>query len=155
VPMYAPLGTYDYIAYCGDYPNSICDSAKFQFTVVAPGASPGPTPDEGISDGWVLEGGWEANEAPAEIAADFILLDAYPNPFNAITTNSYELPRAAQVKIEIYNLAGQKVETLVDDLMDAGHHQVAWDGSQYSTGIYFYKLTAGDRILAKRMTLLK
>ena len=155
VPMYAPLGTYDYIAYCGDYPNGICDSAKFQFTVVPPGASPVPTPGEENSDDWVSEGGWETNEVSAEIPKDFILLDAYPNPFNAVTTINYELPSAAQVKIEIYNLAGQKVETLVDGLVSAGRHQVAWDASRYSSGIYFYQVTAGENVLAKRMTLLK
>jgi len=155
VPMYAPLGTYDYIAYCGDYPNSICDSAKFQFTVVPPLGSPQPMPGEGISGEWVLEGGWEAKETSAEIPADFILLDAYPNPFNAVTTINYQLPQTALVRIEIYNLAGQKVETLVDGPVSTGHHQVAWDASTYSSGIYFYKLTASEKVFTRRMTLLK
>jgi hypothetical protein len=50
---------------------------------------------------------------------------------------------------------GQKVVTLINNKMNAGHHSINWDASNYSSGIYFYKLTAGDKSITKRMTLLK
>lgn len=87
-------------------------------------------------------------------------LHQYPNPFNSVTTISYDLPAACDVSLKIYNLAGQLVEILVDGPMGAGHHIVDWDASLagqavYSSGIYFYKLTIGKEIFTKRMTLLK
>jgi len=155
VPMYAPLGEYEYIAYCDDYPFGICDSAKFQFTVVPPLGSPQPMPGEGISGNWVLEGGWEGNEAPAESPADFILLDAYPNPFNATTSITYAVPVETAVNLSVYNMMGQKVVTLVDGTVGAGVHEATWDAADNASGIYFYKLTAGNQVFTKRMTLLK
>jgi hypothetical protein len=89
------------------------------------------------------------------IPSDILLLQNYPNPFNSSTEIIFSIPSPMTVKLEIYNLMGQKVATLVDGRMDAGRHSVKWDASLYSSGVYFYKLTAGDKIITKRMTLLK
>jgi hypothetical protein len=78
-----------------------------------------------------------------------------PNPFNAQTTFSYQLPVDDYVKLEIFNLRGQKVAAPVDGRITAGSHQISWDASDYCSGIYFYKLTAGERVFTRRMTLLK
>ncbi|PJA28006.1 MAG: hypothetical protein CO189_05465 [candidate division Zixibacteria bacterium CG_4_9_14_3_um_filter_46_8] len=144
VPNYAPPGTYTYVAYCGDHNTNKCDSFSFPFTVT------GARIDSG-ADEWTLEGGWNNATVPAE----YELVGSYPNPFNASTTIEYQLPYDSNVKLEIFNLRGQKVATLVDANISAGNHQVTWDASQYSSGIYFYRLVVGEKTFAQRMTLLK
>ena len=84
-----------------------------------------------------------------------ILSQNYPNPFNAMTTITYMLERPSNVELDIYNIMGQKVATLVNGNVEAGSHTVIWDAGNYSSGIYFYKLTAGNKVFTKRMALLK
>ncbi|MCP4580814.1 MAG: T9SS type A sorting domain-containing protein [candidate division Zixibacteria bacterium] len=79
----------------------------------------------------------------------------YPNPFNASTTVSFEIAHTGDVNLSIYNLMGQKVETLVEGNLNAGYYNITWNASEYSSGIYFYKLTTNTKTLTKRMTLLK
>lgn len=144
IPGFAPQGTYIYIAYCGNYPDDPCDSASFGFTVS------GGRVDNGSSE-WLLEGGFSASAGqPADV-----LVGAYPNPFNAAVTINYTLPVESNVNLEIYNLLGRKVETLVNNVLPAGSYSSQWDASGYASGIYYYKLAAGDEVFAKRMTLLK
>jgi hypothetical protein len=144
VPYYAPYGDYDYLSYCGAYPNFIEDSASFGFSVVAPA---GRGPNEWILSGWFDTG----NEVPGRTA----LLNNCPDPFNAVTTISFDLQRPGNVRLEVYNLMGQRVATLVDGRIGAGQHEVRWDASPYSSGIYFYRLTTSDGTFARRMALLK
>ncbi len=79
----------------------------------------------------------------------------YPNPFNPVTTISFSLPRSSHVTLKIYNALGNEVATLVDRNEFAGYHSVMWDASEYSSGIYFYQLTAGSNAETKRLMLLK
>ncbi|MCP4633186.1 MAG: T9SS type A sorting domain-containing protein [candidate division Zixibacteria bacterium] len=83
------------------------------------------------------------------------LMHNYPNPFNATTNITINLRQNSDVGLTIYNLRGQEVETLINGKLSTGHHYITWDASQYSSGIYFYKLSSGDKVFAKRMTLLK
>ncbi len=144
VPNFAPSGTYIYRAYCGDRPNDKCDSASFPFTVTGNRLESG-------ADEWYMEGGFFEECIPAE----YSLIGSYPNPFNASATITYQLPEAGDVTIEIFNLRGQKVATLVKGYMDAGVHNNVWDASEQASGVYFYRLTAGDRSFTQRMTLLR
>jgi parallel beta-helix repeat protein len=89
------------------------------------------------------------------IPRQFLLLQNYPNPFNASTVIEYQVPVHGHVKLEIYNLFGQKVATLVDSKQQAGYRTVLWDASRVSSGLYFYKLTAGDFSETRRMMLVK
>ncbi|MBN1212508.1 MAG: T9SS type A sorting domain-containing protein [candidate division Zixibacteria bacterium] len=94
------------------------------------------------------------------VPGGFQLYDNYPNPFNPNTIISYDLPDAAYVKLEIFNLLGRKVATLVDGVQEAGHKQVEWrstddSGRKVSSGIYLYRLTAGDFAQSRKMILLK
>ncbi|MDI6765472.1 MAG: YCF48-related protein [Bacteroidota bacterium] len=78
----------------------------------------------------------------------FSLNQNYPNPFNPSTLIKYQLPQSNRVEIKIYNIFGQEVKKLVDELQEAGYYEVLWDGSdnfgsQVSSSVYFYKLTAG------------
>lgn len=79
----------------------------------------------------------------------------YPNPFNPATNISFEIPRTMEVEIEVFNLLGQHVSTLVRSRMRAGYHEVPFDAGALSSGIYFYRLKAGDVIKTGKMTLLK
>jgi hypothetical protein len=85
----------------------------------------------------------------------YSLAQNFPNPFNARTTISFALPQQSDVKIEVYNLLGQKTATLAEGLLPAGNHTVTWDASDVASGVYYYKLTAGDYTSVKMMTLLK
>jgi len=79
----------------------------------------------------------------------------HPNPFNASTTIHYQLPVDAHIKLEVYNTLGERVATLVDESQQAGYKSVIWDASAVSSGLYFYKLTAGDFTETRRMMLVK
>jgi hypothetical protein len=90
----------------------------------------------------------------------FTLYPNYPNPFNPQTNISFALPADSRVSLRIYNLAGQLVKTLSDENLPAGTHTVHWDGTNISgervaSGIYFYKLTAGNYSQARKMCLVK
>lgn len=91
---------------------------------------------------------------------EFSLHQNYPNPFNPETTISYFLPERAKVRIEIFNSLGRLVRILVDEEQSPGARQVAWDGksdpgAMMPSGVYFFKLSADDRIQTRRMVLLK
>lgn len=79
----------------------------------------------------------------------------YPNPFNPMTTISYTIPEASHVSLEILNILGQRVETLVDEQQAAGEHSVQWNAGQYATGVYFYRFTVGTETKTKKMLLIK
>ena len=89
------------------------------------------------------------------IPEDFLLSQSYPNPFNAGVTIEFSVPTSEDIRLEVFNLLGQSVETLIDSRLDAGTHRISWNAGEQSSGIYFYKLTAGDFEETKRMTLLK
>lgn len=91
-----------------------------------------------------------------EVPDVFALNQNYPNPFNPSTEISFDLPTASHVELTIYNILGQKVETLIDGQMEAKRgHTVTWDASPYSSGVYFYRISAKDFTETKKMLMLK
>ncbi|MBO6620982.1 MAG: T9SS type A sorting domain-containing protein [Balneola sp.] len=86
---------------------------------------------------------------------EFSLKQNYPNPFNPSTNIEYSLPEQANVTLTIYNMLGQKVATLVNETLAAGTYSQTWDASSVSSGVYFYRLKAGNKIFTKRMLLVK
>jgi hypothetical protein len=83
-----------------------------------------------------------------------------PNPFNPKTAIAFNLPQAADVSLEIYDVAGRRVTTLVDKRLEAGPYSYEWDGKnqhgeRVASGVYFYRLSTADRELSKKMVLLK
>jgi len=150
IPGDAPEGDYTFVAYAGEYPSSIIDSSCLYFTKT--GSIAGGIADWQSLKGW-FEGGFLSKEM--DLPTHFALGQNHPNPFNAITVINYELPVHAYVKLEVYNISGEKVATLVDSKQQTGYRSIIWEASAVSSGIYFYKLTAGDKVFTKRMTLLK
>lgn len=108
-------------------------------------------------------GDWEEmGEGVAEVTLPegFALDQNYPNPFNPTTTISYSLPSVTSVTLEIYNVLGQRVITLVDQTQGAGQYQVDWNstdqsGNAVASGVYFYRLSTPELTLSKKMLLLK
>jgi hypothetical protein len=85
----------------------------------------------------------------------FELRQNYPNPFNPNTTINYSIPEASNVKIELYDILGNKIQLLVNEYKSAGKHSVEFNGSQLSSGIYLYRLITDNFIQSRKMMLLK
>jgi probable HAF family extracellular repeat protein len=95
------------------------------------------------------------DEIAETLPADFVSLSNYPNPFNATTTISYSLPYTSNVSIEIYDILGRNLETMDKGIQDAGEYQITWDAQDQPSGLYFYRIHAGDLTLTNKMALLK
>ena len=89
------------------------------------------------------------------VPTNYTLRQNFPNPFNPNTVIEFNLPKAANVKIEVYNLVGQKIETLLNKSMPAGYHEVEFNPRNLASGIYFYRIEAGEFQDVKKMILLK
>jgi hypothetical protein len=100
-------------------------------------------------------GGHESINEINAIPVEFELSPNYPNPFNGQTIINFELTKQSQVKIEIYNITGALIGTLIEQRMPAGRHKALWDASAFSSGVYFCKLTIKDKTQTQKMLLIK
>jgi hypothetical protein len=91
----------------------------------------------------------------ASIPIRFSLAQSYPNPFNSYAVISYGLPEASFVEITVYDILGRQVAVLVDEQKSAGYHKVKWNAGEYSSGLYFYGIRAGEYYQTRKMLLLK
>jgi len=91
----------------------------------------------------------------SKIPSEFSLSQNYPNPFNPTTKIQFDIPKANNVLIKIYDIAGKEINTLVNEKFDAGTYETEWHAENYSSGVYFYTLTAGEFKETKRMILAK
>jgi hypothetical protein len=85
----------------------------------------------------------------------FLLSQNYPNPFNSITNIQYQLSAASEVLLTIYNIRGQEVLRLVESDQPAGYHQITWNAANVASGMYFYRLRAGNFVQTRKMILLR
>jgi hypothetical protein len=85
----------------------------------------------------------------------FELAQNYPNPFNPSTTINFTIPQSSVVTLKVYNTLGQEVKTLINGNMESGVHSISFDASDLNSGIYFYKLEAGQFSDVRKMTLIK
>lgn len=90
-------------------------------------------------------------ELPTEVA----LAQNYPNPFNATTTITYTLPEPTDVRLEVFDLLGRHVTTLVEGSVSAGHHRVTLNAGALPSGLYTYRLRAGRTVLTRTLTLVR
>lgn len=93
------------------------------------------------------------------IPGDYSLDQNYPNPFNPETMIKYQLPKAGKVVLKIYNTLGHEVRALVNEEKEAGYHEIRWDGRDdrgvlVSSGVYIYRIQAGDFVSIRKMLLL-
>ena len=85
----------------------------------------------------------------------FTVSQNYPNPFNPTTAISFTLPHPGEVSLSVYNINGQLLETKTKTYESAGDYQIEWDGSNFSSGVYFYKLSFDNFEQTKKMILIK
>jgi hypothetical protein len=107
---------------------------------------------------WTFNGtysGVAKDGSTSGVPSKFSLSQNYPNPFNPSTKISYTLSKASQVSLKVYDLLGREVATLVNGMQTAESHVAVWDASHMASGVYFYKLVAGDFSQVKRMILMK
>nr|WP_255695611.1 T9SS type A sorting domain-containing protein [Rhodohalobacter sp. 614A] len=100
------------------------------------------------------------NNSTSELPEDIRLKQNFPNPFNPSTIISYELPQSSTVRLEIFDMIGRQVATLVDGMIEAGEHQVNFDASHLTSGIYLYRLTAigsngSQQVFTRKLTVVK
>ena len=98
---------------------------------------------------WVLKNVFE------DLQSSLILQQNYPNPFDQTTRIDYHIPKKIKVKLEVFNLLGQKVETLVDDIKTMGDYRVFWNAGDLPSGAYFYRLQTSERQVIKKMILVR
>lgn len=107
------------------------------------------------TSGIVWTGVLEGFEQVSTLPSAYRLEQNYPNPFNPTTTITFALPRRSQVNMTLYNILGQTVATLVDRQLSAGEYEVTLNGDGLSSGVYFYRIVAGDFVQGKKLVLLK
>jgi hypothetical protein len=119
---------------------------------------------DNFHDVWFDNRAWptdvEEEMTEGELPAQFSLSANYPNPFNPETRISYFIPKASHVRLEIFNILGQSIRTLVDEEQMAGGKEVTWDGrnengSEVASGVYLYRLEAGNLSQSKKMVLIR
>jgi len=96
-----------------------------------------------------------SNEESVEIVDQYKLSQNYPNPFNPTTNINYSIPQSAEVTMKIYDVTGRLVSTLVKERQTAGSYTINLNASAWASGIYFYRITAGDFVQTKKLTLIK
>lgn len=102
----------------------------------------------------------ELNHIDEALPSHYALNQNYPNPFNPMTTITYQLSKQSKVEITIFNLLGQKIKTLINNVMPAGEHSVNWDatnqrGVKLPSGLYFYQMRIQGNIITRKMNLIK
>jgi hypothetical protein len=104
---------------------------------------------------WGAECNPTSSSPEVELPESIALQQNYPNPFNPSTQIDYALPEAAEVRLEVFNLMGQRVATLVQARQTAGYHSIHFDALALSSGVYIYRLQTGETTLTQSMTLVK
>lgn len=104
---------------------------------------------------WVVAGVTDVEEINSKIPEEFSLAQNYPNPFNPSTTFSFSIPNSEIVTLAIYNALGEKVAEVVNKEMQGGNYNFNWSAKNLTSGIYFARLTAGDKMQIKKIMLLK
>ena len=127
--------------------------ARFRFSSIANLGPTGPAPDGEVED-YVLSiktGVFDERSVPEE----FKLFQNTPNPFNPETTFQYDLPKDTHIRIAIYNIYGQKVADLIDNMQNAGSYQITWEAEVLPSGTYIIRMQAGEFVQMRKCILMK
>jgi hypothetical protein len=164
--LMAPDGTgINYFAFAGETAggksgNLICDNGS-AFDGIYASNNANNTADTNSNGSWFVAQDSFKGVISKEVGvyestpAAFMVSQNVPNPFNPTTTINFTLAKAGKVTVDVFNVAGQKVDTLVNASMSAGSHSVVWNASKFSAGVYFYTVKSGDFSKTMKMTLLK
>ena len=107
---------------------------------------------------------WSSNEinilgtgsaSSMHIPNQFTLSSVYPNPFNPVTSIEFGIPEDMDISIDVYDISGRQVASIVDGLMESGYHTIAWDASNFSSGVYLLKVSVGNEIHTRKLMLMK
>jgi hypothetical protein len=112
-----------------------------------------PRIDNLIITGWLYWVGVRAD--CTKLPESFTISQNYPNPFNPSTMIKYQIPNSNYVSLKIYDVLGREVVTLVDEVQDVGFKSVAFDASQLTSGVYYYRIVAGDFVETRKMVLMR
>ncbi|MBD3234815.1 MAG: T9SS type A sorting domain-containing protein [candidate division Zixibacteria bacterium] len=146
VPMDAPLGSYEYIAFCGDYPNLITDSSYFNFVVTPPNSN-------GYQN-WAVKNRLKtSSNQPKGKGPESVSIS--PNPFNTSTRIELISESSEFTEITIVNIHGKKVDVLHKGFIPPGNHVINWNASKFSSGIYFLRIRNAERTISKKILLIK
>ncbi len=151
VPAYAPSGNYIYRGNVGTYPDSVVASDSFPFEKLG-------TDNDGrlgSPSDWPCYGWFDDDEASAIQPSEFTLHPSYPNPFNPAAALSFDLPKACEVRLTVYDIAGREAARLAEGLYPAGRHSMLFDASGMASGVYFARLQAGDFRQTLKLLLVK
>jgi parallel beta-helix repeat protein len=152
IPAYAPTGSYTYRGWVGGYPLTPVDSSSFHFT------------KEGVENLPTAPGDWACTGNPFTAVEEatvtlpltsFKLVKVSPNPFNLATRLSFNLATAGHVRLNVYDISGRMVAVLMDSWQEAGNHEVLFDGSPLSAGVYLYDLAVDLDHITGKMVFLK
>jgi len=160
VPGIAPNGIYTFIARVGQYDLGQVDAEdSFEFAKLP---LPGPTMGKfNNGEGWALSGWIALDEMDKTVTnvnlpTEYCLENIFPNPFNPTATITFGIPETACVKISIYNVLGKRVQELKNNYLNAGYHSVTFDGTDFSSGIYFiHAEVPGKMNDIRKMILMK
>jgi len=97
----------------------------------------------------------DVSSKSVDVIKTFGLAQNYPNPFNPTTNIMYSLPRRSSVKLQVFDLSGHPIETLVNEAQTPGTYTVPFNGSRLTSGIYIYRLQLGNQTIAKKMMFMK
>jgi hypothetical protein len=159
IPGTAPAGVYSFRLMLGTFStNNVISSDAFPFTKSAAGADGilvGNWDGEWLSDWITVNDNPETQVIVGLQPLTFALNQNHPNPFNPATAINYSLQTAGQVKLSVYDTAGRLVAELVNGWREAGTHEVTFNGSNLASGVYLYRLQAGDFTAMHKMVLVK
>ncbi len=150
VPGTAPSGYYYYYGYVGVQSElQVYSQDYFYFYKTGDG--------DGTGLGSWNCSGWEVEDLceSGQMMPDRIALSASPNPFNPVTTLSFDLPDAGMVNLSVYNMTGQRVASLVDGYRNAGSHDVTWNASGLTSGVYFVQVQTENQQMVQKLLLTK
>jgi len=138
-------GVIDTIAYPVNFPTGLCFNTNGDLFVST------------FSDGIVYKADFTPTDVTTneEISVTFQLMQNYPNPFNPSTKISWQLPVSSHVSLKIYDILGSEVATLINENREAGYYETRFNGSALASGMYIYRLTAGNYISTRKMLMIK